>query len=116
MKLLARLHGLYYLATGLWPLLHMDSFLSVTGPKTELWLVRTVAFLICMIGGTLLVWSRFAVLMADTALLACGTAAGLAAIDLIYVHQGVLPRVYLIDAPVEAALALAWLGAWIRDK
>lgn len=116
MKLIARLHGLYYLAAGIWPLAHMDSFLEITGAKTDLWLVRTVALLICVIGLTLLTWSRYAVLMPDTAVLACGAAVVLAGIDLFYVRSGVLPRVYLIDAPVESALALAWLGMWIRDK
>src|SRR5262245_26510628 len=51
----AGLQALYYLATGLWPLVHMDSFLAVTGPKTDLWLVRTVGALIAVIGASLAV-------------------------------------------------------------
>ena len=29
------LQGLYYLATGVWPLVSLDTFMQVTGPKTE---------------------------------------------------------------------------------
>lgn len=34
--------GAYYIVTGMWPLLHIDSFQVVTGPKDNLWLVKTV--------------------------------------------------------------------------
>jgi hypothetical protein len=36
------LQALYYLATGLWPLVHLPSFEAVTGPKTDDWLVHMV--------------------------------------------------------------------------
>src|SRR5690242_17705037 len=107
MKFISRLHGLYYLAAGLWPLAHMESFLAVTGPKTDLWLVRTVAILICVIGLSLIVWSRRAILLGDTVVLAIGSAVALGSIDVYYVHYGVIPRVYLYEAPVEAVLALS---------
>ncbi len=35
---------------GLWPLLHMRSFEQVLGPKTDRWLVRTVAGLMLASG------------------------------------------------------------------
>jgi hypothetical protein len=35
----------YYLATGLWPLVHLPSFEAVTGPKTDDWLVHMVGLL-----------------------------------------------------------------------
>lgn len=36
----------------LWPLLHMRSFEAVLGPKTDRWLVRTVAGLMLTNGET----------------------------------------------------------------
>src|SRR5438105_14734562 len=61
--------GLYYLATGLWPLVSIETFQMVTGPKTDHlvtgreadhWLVMTAGVLITAIGLTLLVtaWRR----------------------------------------------------------
>ena len=34
--------GAFYLAAGLWPIVHRSSFERATGPKTDFWLVRTV--------------------------------------------------------------------------
>ena len=42
--------GLYYAFTGVWPLISMSSFLAVTGPKTDLWLVNTVGILVLCSG------------------------------------------------------------------
>src|SRR5438874_8318552 len=41
--------GAYYVVSGVWPLLNMDSFEMVTGPKMDRWLVRTVGLLISVI-------------------------------------------------------------------
>jgi hypothetical protein len=43
---LAARQGVYYLLTGVWPLPSIGSFQRVTGPKTDLWLVRTVGVLV----------------------------------------------------------------------
>lgn len=103
--------GIYFGLTGLWPLLHMPSFLAVTGPKVDLWLVRTVGVLILAIGATLCSagWRRRVTM--EIAVLAVGSAVGLAAIDCFYVFVGRIPPIYLADAAAEALLIAAWL--WI---
>jgi hypothetical protein len=72
--------GAYYLLTGVWPLVSIGSFQRVTGPKTDLWLVKTVGLLISVIGGVLGLagWQRRDSL--DSRLLGAGSAAGLASI------------------------------------
>jgi hypothetical protein len=106
-RVLRTSQGLYFLVTGLWPLLHMRSFLAVTGPKTDLWLVKTVGALVAVIGGTLLgrATRHEPAAAAD---LAVGSAAALAAIDVVYVAQGRIARIYLLDAALEAAIIAAW--------
>src|SRR3954452_16176692 len=89
--------GIYYLITGVWPLVHMPSFLAVTGPKTDLWLVRTVGVLIGVIGAVLLLAGVRRQAGAEVRTLAIGSALGLTAIDVIYVTLGVIPPVYLLD-------------------
>ncbi len=105
---LAAVQGLYDLATGVWPLVHIDSFLLVTGPKNDLWLVRTVGVVIAAIGLALLVaaWRREPGLAVPT--LAVASAAGLTAIDVIYVVAGVIAPIYLADAAAEVVLIAAW--------
>ena len=50
----ARIQGVYYTATGLWPLISMKTFERVTGPKRDDWLVKTVGLLITAVGVTLI--------------------------------------------------------------
>jgi hypothetical protein len=108
---LAVMQGLFYLATGLWPLLDIVSFQMVTGPKTDLWLVRTVGILVSVIGAVLLLAARRRRLDDEIVLLAIGSALGLAGIDLVYSLSGQISAVYLADAGVEIGLALLWLVA-----
>jgi len=108
---LAVIQGVFYLATGIWPLLDILSFQLVTGPKTDLWLVRTVGVLVTVIGAVLLLAARRRRVTDEIVLLAVGSALGLAAIDLIYALSGRISAVYLADAVAEIGLALLWLVA-----
>jgi hypothetical protein len=109
--LLALIQGVFYAATGLWALVDLDSFMAVTGPKTDRWLVKTVGILVTVIGAVLLfAWRRRAVPV-EVALLAVASALSLAAIDVIYVANGTISRIYLLDAAAEVGLALAWIPA-----
>ena len=106
--------GCYYLLSGLWPLISMRSFLKVTGPKTDLWLVKTVGVLITVIGGVLTMSARRQRVTREVALLGVGSAAGLAAIDLVYVARRRILPIYLLDALAEVWLIAAWAVAWRR--
>jgi hypothetical protein len=108
------IQGLFYLATGIWPLLDIVSFQLVTGPKTDLWLVRTVGVLVAVIGAVLLLAAKRRRVTHEIVLLAVGSALGLAAIDVVYALSGRISAVYLADAVVEVGLALLWLVAWPR--
>jgi hypothetical protein len=103
--------GTYFTLTGLWPLLSMDTFLAVTGPKTDLWLVRTVALLIIAIGVTLLAAAKQNEANLSVTVLAITSAASLAWVDAYYSLTGVIWPVYLLDAFPEVAMVLGWLVA-----
>ncbi len=108
----ALLQGVFYLVTGLWPLLHIQSFLKVTGPKTDLWLVKTLGVLISVIGVVLGSAGVQRSVNRDLALLGGGSAAALTAIDVIYVARRRISPVYLLDAVTELALIVGWsIGA-----
>ena len=47
--ILALVQGAFYAATGLWALVDLGSFMAVTGPKTDHWLVKTVGILVTVI-------------------------------------------------------------------
>ncbi|WAL63938.1 hypothetical protein ORV05_23465 [Amycolatopsis cynarae] len=106
--LLTRTHGTFNLVGGLWPLIGRRSFERVFGRKADRWLQQTVAGLLVAVG-----WAQFSA--AETKegrrlarRLGLGTAAALLAIDLRYAPSGRIPRTYLLDAALEAALLAAW--------
>lgn len=109
----AFLQGVYYLVSGIWPLLDLRTFYLVTGPKKEGWLVKTVGALVAVNGAGLLVGTRRGTPGADMAITAGGSAAALAVVDVFYATRGRIRPVYLLDAVPEALLALAWLAGWL---
>jgi len=109
---LARAHGVMNVVGGVWPLLHISSFEAVFGPKTDRWLVNTVAGLLIVNGLAQLATSPSTDGMRQARRLGVGTAAVLAAIDLVYVPAGRLSKMYLLDA----ALEVAWIMAWYRAE
>ena len=104
--------GVYFLLTGIWPLISMRTFEAVTGAKVDRWLVKTVGVLVAVMGASLTLAERHPSPAVTT--LAVGGAAGLGAIDTIYAARGRISRVYLLDAVLEAALVGAWVLALRR--
>lgn len=105
---LAKVQGAYFSGGGVWPLLHMRSFEAVTGPKTDRWLVQTSGALLAVIGGALLSAARARRVSPEIQGLAAGSAAALAAVDVLYVMRGRISPVYLLDALAQAALLTGW--------
>jgi hypothetical protein len=105
---IARVQGWFYLLTGLWAIVDIDSFQRVTGPKLDLWLVKTVGVLIIVIGASLLAAARERRYGAHVLVLAVGSALGLAGIDLVYALGGRISPIYLLDAAAEIVLAVLW--------
>lgn len=100
--------GVFYLATGIWPLLHMDSFEAITGPKRDRWLVKTVGALVAVTGGLLSVGAVRGRISGDLVGLAAGEAAALTGIDVVYAAKGRISKVYLLDALAEVLLIAGW--------
>ncbi len=98
---LTRVQGAYYVASGLWPVVHMRSFESFTGPKQDHWLVRSYGVLIAAVGVVLLSSER-------TPALAVASSVGVAAPEVWYsLVRRRLPWPYLADAVVVAGFAAA---------
>jgi len=100
--------GLYYAATGVWPLVSIGTFQKVTGPKTDLWLVKTVGVLVSVTGVVLMTAGCRRQTAPEIPLLAAGSAAGLAAIDITYVAKKRISPIYLLDVLAEVALIACW--------
>jgi hypothetical protein len=97
--------SVYYVLTGVWPLVHLSSFELVTGPKTDDWLVHMVGLLALVIGlavGVAAAQGR--VHTPEITTVAAGAAIAFAAIDLWYGLSGHIAPIYLADAAVEGVL------------
>jgi ethanolamine utilization microcompartment shell protein EutL len=92
--------GGYYLATGLWPLIHLRSFLAVSGDKTDRWLVRSYGALTAAIGIALLARESGSVLGPSAAI-------AIGAPEAWYVARRRIRPVYAVDAAVQAAFVVA---------
>lgn len=106
----------YYLLTGIWPILSIGTFQKVTGPKTDLWLVKTVALLIAAIGAAIGMAGYRRQVSPEIPVLAVSSAAGLTAIDVIYVAKKRIRPIYLLDGLGEVGLIALWALAWPRTR
>jgi hypothetical protein len=106
----------YFLLTGLWPLIHIDSFLAVTGPKVDVWLVETVGVLVSSIGAALAIAAARDRAPAEIVVLALGSAIGLATIEVIYVVRDRIGEIYLLDVAVEAVIVTGWVVVVVSHR
>ena len=114
LRLVLGLQGLYYLLAGLWPLLHLRSFVWVFGEKRDLFQLDVTSALIIAIGAILLLTAaRRTRPDGLLVLLAAASAASLALVELS--HAGAIRPVVWLDFAVEllfvVALAVIYLTA-----
>ena len=102
----------YFGVTGVWPLVSIRTFMAVTGPKRDVWLVKTVGVIVAAIAVSIGVAAARHEFTAATFVLAVGAAAALGAVDVWYAGRGVISKIYLADAVVEVGLIVGWVLLW----
>lgn len=100
--------GMYVLLTAVWALADIQSFMYITGPKTDVWLVRTVGVLLICISLFFLLSSKKSEEPRVT-LTALVFSFGLAYIDFYYTLNNTIRWVYALDGIVESMFGLLWL-------
>jgi hypothetical protein len=100
--------SIYYLLTGIWPLLHIESFMAVTGPKNDIWLVQTVGVMIIAVALSLFFAARTKSYYLPTMVLGISAALGLMFVDVVFFLKGDISGIYLADAFAEFLLVLGW--------
>lgn len=110
---LAWVQGIYFFLTGIWPIVSIGTFMRVTGPKVDLWLVKTVGALIAVIALAILMAAWRGRITPEVRFLAVGSAAALAAVDLVYALSDRIWDVYLLDAAAEIGLIVLW---WVVSR
>jgi hypothetical protein len=110
-KALAVGQGIFYMASGLWPIIHYKSFEKVTGPKTDDWLVKTVGGLIAAGGLSLLYAGLKKNSSREAAVIGAGHAFVLGTSSGYYSSIGRIAKIYMLDSATEYGLVGAWLFA-----
>ena len=105
--------GVYYLGTGIWPLVHRRSFEAVTGPKSDFWLAQTVGALVACVGATLVLAQQRGRVGEELRLLAASSAVSLGAVDAFFAVRGRISKMYLLDALIQTPFSL---GALFVDR
>ena len=98
------LQSVYYFLTGLWPLVDINSFMEVTGPKTDLWLVKMVGALTVAI--SIALFNSYRSHNQPSTVLAVCSAFAYFVIDVYYYFDGQISFVYMLDAVVEATIII----------
>ena len=110
-RTLAWTQGGYYLATGLWPILHLRSFEKLTGPKPEGWLTKTLGGVIAAVGATFVLAAQRKHVSLEMRVLGFTSALAFAVSDTLYPMKGRIAKTYLADALPQLMLAAGWLAA-----
>jgi hypothetical protein len=100
--------GIYFAVTGIWPLIDLNSFQAVTGPKRDLWLVQMVGAILTVTGLSLCVAGKQRTIGPSNFVLAAGSALVLLLVDVIFTSQGAISPIYLLDGAAEFLLLIAW--------
>ena len=103
--------GVFYVISGLWPIVHLKSFEKVTGRKREGWLAQSMGGLIAAVGVALIVGSLEQRPSRTLQVLGMGSALALGAADLIFAKRGTVSKIYFADAAAEGAALATWIIA-----
>lgn len=105
----ATVQGIYWVVTGLWPLLHRSSFESINGPKVDFWLVELVGLLLAVCGATMILARARRRLTPEIGAMAIGATVVIILLTIVYVAKQRIPATYLIDVGVEVVLLAGWI-------
>lgn len=114
-KLLAMIQGTYFFVTGVWPILDIQSFMEVTGPKTDIWLVKMVGALTIAISLLLFTVALKKRVTPESFLLITGASLSYLAIDVYYSLNRVISYIYLGDAILEMIFIVLWISWLIKN-
>jgi hypothetical protein len=108
-RILLWVQSSYMLLTAIWPLVDIHSFMKVTGPKTDIWLVKTVGALLIPVGLCLMYHLFIRTDQRPAILLGGLTAVSFICVDFYYALNDVISDIYMADG----VLQIIFLSAWI---
>ena len=115
-KSLIWIQGGYTLLTALWGLIDIDSFMLVTGRKTDIWLVKTVSVVLVAIAVCLFSAIGYKEILLPIILLGATASLGLAIIDFHYALNDSISNIYMLDGVAEVVFFILWIYLLLRGQ
>lgn len=108
-RVLLLIQATYTFVTAVWPLVHIGSFMAITGHKTDVWLVKTVGALLIPVAVTLYSHRAIQGNHWHAVILGSLTALAFICIDFYYALNDVISDIYLADGMVELIFLTGWI-------
>ena len=114
-KLTLWCQGIYTFITAVWPIVDIESFMFISGYKTDLWLVKTVSVLLLAMSICLLINTSSNRANLPVIILALLVAIGMAYVDFYYSLNNTISKIYMADGFVEILFIISWLMILIKN-
>jgi hypothetical protein len=108
-RLLLWSQATYIVITAVWPIIHIDSFMAVTGYKHDVWLVKTVGALLIPVAVTLYIHLFINTDHRPAVVLGSLTALAFIIVDFYYALNDVISDIYLADGIAELIFLIVWI-------
>jgi hypothetical protein len=108
-KTILYLQAGYIMITAVWPVIDIESFMLVTGPKTDIWLVKTVSALLIPVSLSLFSFAYLELDAVPAYILGGLTSIAFIVVDFYYALNDTISDVYLLDGILEVIFLLCWI-------
>jgi len=103
--------GIFYLASGLWPIVHFPSFEKAAGPRYDRRLMKAIGGLTAVLGATLIAGAFERKSSTALRVLGVGSAVALAAADVVAIaRKRISTKAALADIFAEGGIVGGWLA------
>lgn len=115
-RLLVIVQAAYTLVTAVWPIFHIQSFMEVSGYKTDIWLVKTVGALLIPVAACLASYLFIKTDKRPALILGSLSAIAFIGVDFYYSLTDVISDVYMVDGFLQIAFLSGWVFIGLKHR
>jgi len=108
-QLLVIVQSIYTLITAVWPIIHIESFMEVTGGKTDVWLVKTVGALLIPVSACLMAYLFINTDRRPAMILGGLSSIAFICVDFYYSLTDVICDIYMADGYLQIIFLCGWV-------
>lgn len=109
-RILLSIQCIYTFITAVWPLIDIESFMLVTGYKTDLWLVKTVGAILVSVSLCMATHLFIRTDHIPVVVLAITSSIAFICIDFYYALNDTISDIYMADGALQILFLTGWIG------